>query len=504
MDALQQRLAQLSPEKRALLEQLRLQRQATPAITPRDPAQMVPLSLAQQRLWLVEQMRPGQATYIMPCLLMINGSLDRAALATSLSWLLQRHEVLRTSIQPDNQGAYQQIHEPWQVELGLVELDQTQLETQLRHYARQPFDLQHAPLWRAALWRCAPEQHVLGLMLHHIIADGWSLGVLMHDLALAYAHFATGAALNLAPLAIHYGDYACWQAQQPATLTQSSRDFWLKLLHDVPTLALPTDYPRPAVQSFQGAQIAWRLPRELVEQLKQLSQSQSATLFMSLLTAFYWLLHWLSEQTDLVVGTDVAGRQQPETHQLIGFFINQLVLRQQVQPHQSFQASLQQTRQLTLAAFDHQHVPFDQVVEWLNVAHDPSRTPLFQVKFVLQNTPLPNLQLAGVQLERMDLDPHTAKFDLLINLWEEHAGLAGTLDYNTDIFAAQRMQQLLERYQLVLQLIVLEPTITLAVAVQRCQSHERELQQQRLEQRKAANRSKLILNRRRSSTEPTQ
>ncbi|GAA5531104.1 condensation domain-containing protein [Herpetosiphon gulosus] len=504
MDALPQRLAQLSPEKRALLEQLRLQRQAAAAIVPRDPAVVVPLSLAQRRLWLVEQMRPGQATYIMPCVLMIKGLLDRNALAASLSWLLQRHEVLRTSIQHGSQGAYQQIHAPWQVELGLVEVDQTQLESQLRQYAQQAFDLKHAPLWRAQLWRCAPEQHVLGLMLHHIIADGWSLGVLMHDLALAYAHFATGAALNRVPLPIQYGDYACWQAQQPAMMLPNSRDFWLKLLHDAPTLALPTDYPRPAVQSFQGAQIAWRLPSELVEQLKQLSQRQSATLFMSLLTAFYWLLHWLSEQTDLVVGTDVAGRQQPETHQLIGFFINQLMLRQKVQPYQSFQASLQQTRQLTLAAFEHQHVPFDQIVELLNVAHDPSRTPLFQVKFVLQNTPLPTLQLAGVELERMDLDPHTAKFDLLINLWEEHTGLAGTLDYNTDIFAAQRMQQLLERYQLLLKLIVLEPTITLEAAVERCQSQERELQQQRLEQRKAANRSKLILNRRRSSTEPTQ
>jgi hypothetical protein len=526
MDHLQKRIETLSPEKRALLEQMRKQRLAkaasADAIPRRFGGSTAPLSLAQQRLWFLEQLVPGSAVYIMPSAVRLSGALDVAALAWSLNIIVARHAVLRTSFKAVQGEPVQEVAPELALELPLDDLSQLPQEAQaaaveelIRQEARKPFDLATAPLMRVRLLRLHPEgtEHILCLMLHHIIADGWSLGVIIRELANYYAAFANGQAAKLHPegsrLPIQYADYAIWQREwlQGAEL-ERQRAYWREQLQPqgrpLPTLALPTDRPRPPVQSYQGAQEVFALPAELTEQLKSVSQAAGATLFMTLMAGFKALLHCYTGQHEIVVGTDVAGRSRAETIDLIGFFVNQLVLRSDLSGDPSFEELLRRVRDVALAAYAHQDLPFDQLVELLNIPRDLSRTPLFQVKLVLQNAPLPALELPGLSLRRMDIDPGTAKFDLLLNIWEEQGTLVGTLDYNTDIFNQARIVRLLETYQQLLAIVVKQPGIALAALAEQMMQIDREYQQRRIEARKAANLERLRGGRRRAATSTTE
>lgn len=520
MDHLQKRIETLSPEKRALLEQMRKKRlaEATRAevIPRRSERGTVPLSLAQQRLWFLEQLVPGSAVYIMPSAVRLSGVLDVTALVWSFNIIVARHEVLRTGFKAVQGQPVQVIASELALDVPIDDLSHLAEEQQrpaveelIKQEAQRPFDLEQPPLLRVRLLRLGAREHILCLMLHHIIADGWSLGVIIRELANCYAAFASGQAAKLTDLPIQYTDFAVWQREwlapgAPGAELERQRSYWRERLQpqgaQLPPLALPTDRPRPPIQSYQGAQQVFMLPAPLTEQLKALSQASGTTLFMTLMASFKALLHCYTGQEEIVVGTDVAGRNRAETIDLIGFFVNQLVLRTSLAGNPEFEQLLHRVRDGALEAYAHQDLPFDQLVELLNIPRDLSRTPLFQVKLVLQNAPLPVLELPGLSLRRMDIDPGTAKFDLLLNLWEEHGTLVGTLDYNTDIFNQARMMRLLEDYQQILEIIISQPKIALSALTERMALLDREYQQRRLEARKSANLERLRGNRRRAAT----
>lgn len=461
MNHLSQRLAALSPEQRALLEK-RLQQRGLPSPTsvaiPRRPSDaIVPLSFEQQRLYFFEQLVPGSALYNIPLAIRLKGTLNLPVLEQSLQAIAQRHEILRTQFASQTGQAVQVVQPTVDLAVAVIDLQElppaAQVDAVQRHLietAQQPFEISQPSLLRLKLLRLNPTEHVLVLVLHHLIADGWSRGVLMQELGTLYRAGIAEQAASLPELPIQYGDFAIWQqqhSQSPAF--QQHLQYWQQQLADpLPVLELPSDFPRPLTQSFRGAKQTVQFPLALTNALKVLSQQESATLFMTLLAGFKALLAAYTGQTDIIVGTDIANRHRPEIEGLIGFFVNQLVLRTEVSPELTFRQLLQRVREATLSAYSHQDVPFEQLVATLNPDRDLSRSPLFQVKFVLQNLPTPDWQLPGLQVEVLpDIDTGSTALDLFLSLTETPQGLSGSLEYNTDIFTAETIQRLLTHFQ---------------------------------------------------------
>jgi non-ribosomal peptide synthetase component F len=450
MNDLVQRLAGLSPEKR---EQLL--------------AQLPPLSFAQQRLWFIDQFEEGAtAFYNMPASVQLEGRLDYRALHRTFNEIVRRHQTLRTAFLAVDGQPVPVVKTSLTLSLPLIDLSalhQSEREAELqrlrRAEAQRPFDLSQAPLLRLALVRLSPLRHIALVTMHHIVSDGWSLGVLVREVAALYQAYAGGAASPLPELPIQYSDFAAWQRQQlqGATL-QRALDYWRRELGtELATLNLPTDRPRPAVQSYRGGHVPLRLDEELTSALRQLAQAQRATLFMVLLAAFQALLQRYSGQAEIVVGTPVAGREQAETEALIGFFVNTIVLRADLSGNPSFRDLLARLRQTTLAAYAHQAVPFEKLVEELQPQRSLSHAPLFQVMIVLQNTPSVPLRLSGLTLTALPAEQSAALFDLLLSLTETADGIFGSLQYSTDLFNAATAQQLAAHYQTLLTLIAADP-----------------------------------------------
>ncbi|CAA9588146.1 Polyketide synthase modules and related proteins [uncultured Synechococcales cyanobacterium] len=470
MNQLSQRLAALSPEQRALLEK-RLQQRGlqplTPVEIPRRPADaVVPLSFDQQRLWFFEQLVPGSALYNTPFAVKITGSLNLPVLKQSLQAIAQRHEILRTQFTLEAEQVVQVVQPTVALPLPVVALQSLAGEEQLlavqQHMAetaRQPFDISQVPLLRLKLMQLGTTEHVLVCVLHHLIADGWSRGVLIRELGALYTAGVSGHAASLPELPIQYGDFALWQRQcQDAAFNQHLQYWQQQLAEPLPVLELPSGFPRPLTQSFQGAKQAVQLPLELSQALKALSQQEGITLFMTLLTGFKALLSSQTGQTDIVVGTDIANRHRPQTEGLIGLFVNQLVLRTDLSGNLSFRQLLQRVQEGTLAAYSHQDMPFEQLVATLNPNRDLSRSPLFQVKFVLQNLPTPDWQLPGLNVEVLpDIDTGTTGLDLFLSLAEMPQGLSGSLEYNTDVYSAGTIQRFLAHFQQLLIAAVAHP-----------------------------------------------
>lgn len=461
MNHLSQRLAALSPEQRALLEkrlqQRGLQSPISVAITRHSSNAVVPLSFDQQRLYFFEQLVPGSALYNMPLAIRLAGTLNLRVLEQSLQAIAQRHEILRTQFVSQAGQAVQVVQSTVDLTIAVVDLQDLAIAEQTdavqRHLietTQQPFEISQAPLLRLRLLRLNPMEHVLVCVLHHLIADGWSRGVLIQELETLYSAGVTGQAASLPELPIQYGDFALWQQQHShSPVFKQHLQYWQQQLIDpLPVLELPNDFPRPLAQSFRGAKQTVQLPLALTNALKALSQQEGATLFMTLLAGFKALLSAYTGQIDIVVGTDIANRQRPEIEGLIGFFVNQLVLRTNVSLELTFRQLLQRVREVTLSAYSHQDVPFEQLVATLNPDRDLSRSPLFQVKFVLQNVPTPDWQLPGLQVEVLpDIDTGTTALDLFLSLTETSQGLSGSLEYNTDIFTATTIQRFLAHFQ---------------------------------------------------------
>jgi amino acid adenylation domain-containing protein len=419
---------------------------------------LLPTSFAQQRLWFLSRLTPDNATYNVPAAVRLRGPLDVSALERSVNEIVRRHEALRTIFDERDGRPIQAPAPESKIPVSTIELQNVagperdrDVERHIREEARRPFDLMRGPLLRITLLRLGHEEHVAMLTMSHIVSDGWSVGVLIRELATLYESFANGARPDLNELPIQYADYAVWQREWlRGDRLESLSSYWKRKLSGLATLELPTDRPRPKVMTFEGTVQTLRLPQPLRESLKSLGRDESATLFMTLLAAFKVLLHYFTKQTDIVVGTDVANRNPAETEKLIGFFVNQLVLRTDLSGDPTFRELLARVRVVALEAYAYQEMPFDKLVETLNPPREANRAPLFQVKFVLQNAPTPDLEMAGLRLSLMETHSGTAKFDMLFNMWEMEEGLFGLIEYSTELFDPGSIARLLGHYELIL------------------------------------------------------
>ncbi len=469
-DSLAARRSKLSPEKRALLER-RLKGGGVPAgvaIPPRASPTSAPLSFAQGRLWLVDRLERTSA-YNEQIVVELEGQLDAAALEGALAGVVARHEVLRTTFELAGDEPVQRIHAQVPVQLARVDLlgaapgeQMERVRERVREEAAARFDLRVPPLLRAALLQLAEGRWVLVCTLHHIVYDGWSLGVLMAELAVLYPALREGRPAALPPLPLQYGDYAAWQRQRTAGPGfDEALAYWTRRLGGVAPMELPTDRPRPAFPSGRGGTAARTLPPALAERVGAFAQAQGCTPYVVLLTAFKVLLQRYSAQEDVCVGTPVAGRTQPELEPLIGFFVNTLVLRTQLPPEQTVEEALRRVRETALEALANQEMPFERVVTALDLPRGASRRPLFQAMFILQNAPIPQISLPELTLRLLRLPSGTAKFDLTLSLTPGAAGLTAQLEYSAELFDEATAARMLGHYQNLLEAMLQRPAARL-------------------------------------------
>jgi len=437
-----------------------------PAIEPVTRDKPLPLSFAQQRLWFLHQLAENNPQYNMPSVLQISGELDVVVLEQTFNEVVRRHEVLRTSFRVIEGEPVQVIADPEPLWLPLIDLQElapeereTDTRTRIAEWIAMPFDLSVSPLLRVMLLKLAPDDHVLVVAMHHIVSDGWSMGVLIREVTALYAAFLKRQPSPLPELVVQYADFAVWQRSWlDGAVLEEQLGYWRNQLQDAPAyLDLATDHPRPAVQTLNGASAAVLLPSALSEAAQQLSQREGVTLFMTLLAAFQTLLYRYTGQRDLCVGTPIANRNRAEIEGLIGFFVNTLVMRTQFDGAESFRELLQRVREVVLDAHSHQDLPFEKLVEELSPVRDMSRSPLFQVMFALQNAPREYLELPGLTLSQMGSGNTTAKFDLTMSVSENRQGFLVWLEYNTDLFEATTIQRMLGHFQTVLESVVADP-----------------------------------------------
>ena len=439
---------------------------AVGTIRPRDPGDTTPLSFAQQRLWFIEQLEPGSHAYNSPRVVRLKGPLDTAVLRRSLADIVARHEALRTSFTATAGRPIQTIAPALTLPLPIADLSgyaEDEREARTRQLAedeiRRPFDLTRAPLLRVRLLRLGREDHVLILTMHHIVSDEWSQGVLFRELAALYQAHLEGNQSPLRPLPIQYADYALWQREWlQGNRLERELTYWRERLQGAPpVLQLPTDRPRPPVQTFRGAKQNLLLPRGLLPELRALSRSEGVTLFMTLLAAFQTLLARYTGQNDIVVGSPIAGRTRMETEGLIGFFVNTLVLRTDLSGDPTFRELLRRVREVAFGAYEHQDLPFERLVEDLQPERNLSYSALLQVLFTLQAAPAPLPRLAGLEVEPHPVERDVARFDLSLRLRVDVDGLRAQLEYNTDLFDAGTIARLLNHFRTLLEDIVADP-----------------------------------------------
>ncbi len=424
----------------------------------------LPLSYAQQRLWILHRMSPLSAEYNVPSTTRLQGSLHTDALRWSLNQLVERHETLRTVFTPEDPPR-QVISPPRALDLPFVDLSalpDSQLQSEALRLAeeevRRPFDLAIPPLIRALLLRCDIENHILVLTMHHIISDGWSMGVLLRDLLELYRARLDRRDPRLPLLPVQYADFAVWQrAWMDAGELDRQLSYWQDHLKDLPILPLPTDHPRPHAPSRRGRRLKLTLPQTLVASINSLSLQENATPFMTMLAAFQVLLQRYTGQDDLPVGCPIANRSHPQTAGLIGFFANSLVLRADASGDPSFRRFLAQVRSTVLKAFDHQDLPFEKLVEALNPVRDPGRNPLFQVIFALQNAPMPPMTAGALRLSVGWSETAASRVDLELHVMEDSGATQLVAVYDTELFAETTVETLLRRYCRLLESIVADP-----------------------------------------------
>jgi amino acid adenylation domain-containing protein len=418
-----------------------------PPLVPveRDGAEGLPLSFAQERLWFLDRLRPGSAAYTMPAALRFSGALDENALRRALDEIVRRHEALRSRFVAVRGRPVQRVDEPRPLEwtrADVSHLEGEAREAELRRLAlaeaARPFDLETGPLLRAGLVRAAPDDALLLLSVHHVAADAWSMGVLAREMMAAYEAYAAGREPRLPALPVQYADFAAWQrAWLAGDVLEAQLGWWRERLAPLaPEAEIPTDRPRPEIQTFSGAHHSTTLGAEASRRVRALARAEHATPYMVLLAAFQAALRHHVRSDRVTVGTDVASRGAPETAGLIGLFVNQLVLSADLSGEPSFRALLARVRETTLGAYAHQDVPFNLLVDAVGAPRDPSRNPLFQVMFVFDNTPLPELRFAGVEMKVMDLQLAGAPFDLSVLVSEEDGEYRCLWRYNPDLFNA--------------------------------------------------------------------
>lgn len=467
-------ISQLSAKQRALL-MLRLQKKVStsqkgpaPRIQRVPRSSRLPLSFAQQRLWLISQLEPDSPAYNMLLPVHLKGPLNIEVLGRALDETITRHEILRTTFTVIDDNPVQVIAAPQSLALPVLDIShideearQSKVMQLATEEARRPFDLTTGPLIRAKLLRLAHNEHVFLLAMHHIISDGWSMGVFVRELSALYEAFSKAKPSPLAELPVQYADFASWQRNWlQGDVLESQLAYWRKQLGGaIPVLQLPTDRPRPPIQTFRGAAQSVLIPKELSHQLSALSHQEGVTTFMSLLAAFQTLLYLYSGQTDILVGTPIANRNNADIEGLIGFFVNTLVMRTDLSDDPSFRKLLKRVREVALGAYSHQDLPFERIVEELQPERDPSRNPIFQVWFVLQNatsarqTP----EIPSLKMRTLDVENKASLFDLMLNLTETPFGLSGCLEYNTDLFDGSTIARMERHFQTLLTEVVKNP-----------------------------------------------
>ncbi|HIK07100.1 MAG TPA: AMP-binding protein [Trichormus sp. M33_DOE_039] len=469
---LESRIAALPPEKRALFEKLLRQQASSKSIqfiSPRSENTELPLSLAQERLWFLHQLDPSNSAYNIAISWQLVGKLQIPTLLASLQTIIQRHESLRTAFSSQEGKPYQEISPTVNLQLPVIDLQDLPPQQQAQAVqdlakleASQPFDLTQASLMRVKLIRLAPDRATLLLTLHHIIADGWSRGILLRELAACYRAFINGEQPSLPVLSIQYADFALWQREwlQREEMTVQLA-YWQQKLAALPTLELPTDYPRTALQKFNGKTESYLLPKNLLKSLKNLSKQQGVTLFMLLLAAFKVLLHRYCQQDEIVLGVPSANRDRQQVQSLIGFFVNTLVLRTDLSGNPTFQTVLERIRTTAAEAFEHQEIPFAKVVEALQIERDLSHNPLVQVMFQVQNEAYQlqndsqlDLQLPDLEIQQTWVETGATKFDLTCHMVERSQGLLVAMEYCTDLFQPQTITRMIQHLRVLLAAIV--------------------------------------------------
>ncbi|HET8844320.1 MAG TPA: amino acid adenylation domain-containing protein, partial [Ktedonobacteraceae bacterium] len=457
-------IAQLA--QRLLQEQQEQGGMRVPQLRPRGRGQEIPLSFGQQRLWFLDQLEPGNLTYHIPIVVRLRGQLDRGAWHKAFSEVVQRHESLRTTF-PEREGRPVQSIAP-QIIMLLPIVDLSGLEVQIaeeravqiaQQAIERPFDLISGPLLRCELLGLSSQEHILILCLHHIVADGWSLSVLLRELVQCYHALRQGQQPDLPELPVQYADYTLWQQQWlQGEMLEHLLSYWRgQMFGAPPALELPTDHPRTLTPTYHGDNFICLLPQSVGKQVQQLSRTEGVTLFMTLLAAFLVVLSAVSGQEDIVVGSPIANRQQVELEQLIGFFINTLVLRTNLSGNPTFRELLQRVRETCLGAYAHQELPFELLVEALQPKRQQGRSPFFLVMLQLQNTPAILSEFDEIALSIVPIKEETAKFDITISVTDTTEGLRMNAEYNTALFEQTSIKSLLKQYQVVLEQAVENP-----------------------------------------------
>ena len=467
MDQWRETISRLSPEKRAALESRLLKKNnvhrapdVPAAARPNSPR---PLSFAQQSLWFVDQLQPGSPAYNIPQALRLRGQLDVAALQKTFETILQRHEVLRTRFILVEGKPMQLVMEAKEFPLPVIDLSslpaserEAESKRAIEFEARKPFDLSRDLMLRAKLLCCAPQEHLLLLTAHHIAADLWSFSLLYREMRILYENFRAKKSSPLAPLKIQYADFAVRQGERlQREISQNQLAYWKQqLAGELPVLKLPTARPQTSVTTSRSARRPISFPQNLSSALKQLSQREGVTLFMTLVAAFQTLLHRYSGQKDILIGSPIGGRAHVETEELIGYFVNTLVLRSDFSGEPNFRQLLQRVRHVVLGAFANQEMPLDKLIDVLRVPRDGCRNPLFNVMFQFQAVPLPPLDLPGLATELFPTEGSTVKFDLVLTLVGGENGFTGDLEFDTDLFDAADAQRLVQNFRTLLEGIV--------------------------------------------------
>jgi amino acid adenylation domain-containing protein len=428
----------------------------------------LPLSFAQQRLWFLNQLEQNSANYNLPAAIHLKGQLQVRALHQAIQEIVLRHEVLRTTFPTVNGNPMQTIASRSNITLIEVDLrsipkaeQAAEVERLATEEANCSFNLETGPLLRIALLQLAQKEQMLLINMHHIISDGWSMGIFVRELSTLYNAFCQGKPSPLPKLPIQYADFAVWQQQWlSGKVLDTQLTYWKEQLAGIPPiLELPTDRPRPPIQTFRGRTQSFQLSQELTLKLKTLSQQSEVTLFMTLLAAFATLLYRYSGQDDIVIGSPIANRNRKEIEPLIGFFVNTLVLQTNLVGNPTFLELIVRVRQMALAAYTHQDLPFEKLVEAVQPQRNLSHHPLFQVMFILQKTGLEPLELPGLTLTPLELDNAASKFDLTLSMREMESGLTGIWEYNSDLFDATTIRRMSGHFQTLLEGIVAHPQL---------------------------------------------
>jgi alpha-ketoglutarate-dependent taurine dioxygenase/acyl carrier protein len=465
-----------------------------PACVPFARGTDLPLSCAQQRLWFLDQLRPGNPIYNIPAALRLWGCLNVAALAQSFGEIVRRHEALRTTFHSVEGRPVQVVHAPAPVSLEVCDLrflSDAERERVLWHLAaaegQRPFKLSEGPLLRVRLLWLGEREHVLLLTAHHSIFDGWSIGLLIRELAALYTTFGVGAASSLAELPVQYADFAIWQRERLKERFMTEQlEYWKRQLAGLPELQLNDGEATRRAAAVSGETQSFLLPRADVDALEALCQREGATLFMTLLAVFYVLLLRRTGQTDIAVGTDIANRNRTELESLIGFFVNHLVLRTRLEGNPSFRELLARVREVVLAAYANQDLPFDKLVEELQPERVPERTPFFKVLFVLQNAPAAALELPHLALAQLDVAERTAKYELALILQPTERGLAAVWRYDASKFDGSAVRLMWQHYETLLRAVVAQPDARLNKLDMLSEAERRQQEKDKVESRESA------------------